>query len=304
MRVTSLRPKSDELGLRRLIDSWTVLAAIAGVAFLAMLAGSGWIGSNALTCHLVCGNETTVTILIPSGSNSQGAVGNTKPELLLIGLQGVEWVRILTDEQVEDLLRRWLGNEILEFFAPLPTIISVHITGGPGNVTVLTEWLAQQAPGSILRNSSALTKRLGTLARSVELCARVTLMVVMILTTTAIVVTIRSALVTRRDLIEIAYQLGASDSYIARRFANRGLGPYFVAGMIGALLALPVVFTFAALMPPLSTKGFSGIMTADAPFLLLPTSIMFLPLALSAMIAIIGYGTTQLTVRIWLFRLS
>ena len=304
MQLISLRPtRIDELGLRRAIDSWTTLAAITGLAFLAMLVGAGWISSNDFTRDSICDCESAATILIPSGSEPQGASGDTKIEFLLMGLQGVEWVRALTDEQIEDLLRRWLGKEIMAFFVPLPTVISVHITGGGGSVAALTERLAQQAPGSIVRISDTLRTRLRAFARCIELFARVTLIVVVTITTTVTVMTTHSALARRRDLIDLVHQLGASDGYIACRFANRGLAPYFMAGIIGGQLALSVVFTFAVLLSPLSIKGLAGILTVDAAFSLLPASVLFLPLALSLMIAIIGYGTTQFTVRIWLLRL-
>src|SRR6185437_6757705 len=106
----------------------------------------------------------------------------------------------------------------------------------------------------------------------------------------------------RREAIEIVHGLGATDGYIAARFAGRATKLAAAGGAAGAILAMPVLVTLASLAAPfggapMNTDSPGWVVSALPPglWLVLPG----LPLAAAA----IGWLTAQATVRRWLRRL-
>ena len=72
-----------------------------------------------------------------------------------------------------------------------------------------------------------------------------------------IAVATRAGLAARREAIEIVHGLGATDGYIAARFAGRATLLAATGGIAGAVLALPVLLTLANLAAPF-TGGAAG----------------------------------------------
>ena len=96
--------------------------------------------------------------------------------------------------------------------------------------------------------------------------------------------------------------LGATDGYIAARFAGRATLLAATGGIAGAILALPVLLTLAHLAAPFAggdrrdaIAGRHADRTAGRLWLTLP--------GLPAAAAAIGFLTAQGTVRRWLRRL-
>ncbi|MCW3477767.1 ABC transporter permease, partial [Rhodovastum sp. RN2-1] len=112
--------------------------------------------------------------------------------------------------------------------------------------------------------------------------------------------------------IEIVHGLGATDSYLAARFAARATRLAALGGAVGALAALPVLLLLADLAAPFAA-GMDGAprpvsLAAPAEAVLgwlsaLPRPLWLalpgLPLAAS----LIGFATAQGTVRRWLRQL-
>jgi cell division transport system permease protein len=116
-----------------------------------------------------------------------------------------------------------------------------------------------------------------------------------------IAVATRAGLSARRDAIEIVHGLGATDSYIAGRFARRATGLATAGAAIGALAALPVLLGLAMHAAPFTGQG-EGNGAAEIAAALPPALWLSLP-ALPMIAAAIGWITAQGTVRRWLRRL-
>jgi cell division transport system permease protein len=113
-----------------------------------------------------------------------------------------------------------------------------------------------------------------------------------------VAVATRAGLAARRGAIEIVHGLGASDSFIAGRFAHRATLLAASGSCLGAIVALPVLLALARLAAPFGVTD----LTPD----LLPSLPLALWLALPglpAAAAAIGWLTAQATVRRWLRRL-
>lgn len=302
MRVFSFRQAQfDELGLRRALSDRMVPFLVAAMAFLAALAIAGWLGAAVLTRHWESGAGAILTVQLPNPAQPSATGAETRlvaVQALLAAAPGVDSAETLTDAQLSTLLRPWLGADIKKLAIPVPAVIAVHMAPDTTDLTGLAAQLAKAAPGTIVEDQAAWAGRLGILARSLQLCAGLVLLIVTLVTAAVISVATCSGLAARREAIVIVYQLGATDSYIARRFATRVAALAYLGGLIGGICALPVMFLLATLAAPLAAAPGANA-TAD----LLPPLLWFLPVILPGATAVIGYVTTQILMHRWLRRL-
>ena len=305
-RIISLRPaRFDELGLRRALADRMVPFLVAAMAFLAALAIAGWMGAAALAARWESGAGSTLTVQVPKPGEPDATGSGTRlhtVETLLSAAPGVESAKALSDDQLNTLLRPWLGADLKNLAVPVPGVIAVHLTGDTRDLSGMQAQLEQKAPGTIVEDHATWAGRLATLARSLQLCSGLVLLVVALVTAAVIAVATRSGLASRRDAIMIVYQLGATDGYIAQRFAARAAVLASVGGVIGGLFALPVVFMLSNLAAPLAGATAPAPVTAAA-FAFLPLSLWLLPLILPVAAVVIGWCTTQITMRQWLRQL-
>ncbi len=158
--------------------------------------------------------------------------------------------------------------------------------------------LEVMAPGTLVERDAGWQGRLAALARSLQLCAEACLLLVVGVGAAVVGVASRAALASRREAIGIVHGLGASDGYIAGRFARRAARLAVLGGALGTAAALPVLLGLAGLAAPFADPG-----AADAGWPTLPPQLWgglaVLPLAAGA----IGWLTAQATVRRWLRRL-
>jgi cell division transport system permease protein len=117
-----------------------------------------------------------------------------------------------------------------------------------------------------------------------------------------IAVATRAGLAARREAIEIVHGLGATDGYIAARFAGRATMLAAIGALAGALAALPVLLGLAELSAPFATGPVMDGTAANA-LAALPAGLWVGLPALPVVAAAIGFLTAQGTVRRWLRRL-
>ena len=306
MPTLLLRPVGfDELGLRRALADRMLPFLVAAMALLAALAVAGWVGAATLARHWQQGAGAALTVQVPQPGDPAAEPGATRVQrvlTLLDGTPGIVSARALTPQELSDLLRPWLGAGADRLAVPLPAVIAVRLADSATDLGPLTQRLEAAAPGTLVESHDVWMRRLAVLARSLQACAGLALLLVAGVAAAVIAVATRAGLSSRREAIEIVHGLGATDGYIARRFAARATLLAGAGGLTGAVAAMPVLVTLAVLAAP-----FSGVPPATgSPFWVFaarpPTLWLLLPgLPLAA--AAIGYGTAQGTVRRWLRRL-
>jgi cell division transport system permease protein len=307
------RPRTariDDLGLRRALGDRVLPLLVAAMAFLAALALAGATGTAALARHWQQGAAAALTVQVPQPDAPAGGPADRLETVvrILLATPGVASARPLSPAELEELLRPWLGAGIARLSLPLPAVIEVHLLGAGPDLAALDARLRQAAPGTLTESHGQWVQRLAVLARSVQACAWLALALVAAVAAAVIAIGTRAGLAARRDAIEIVHGLGATDRYIAVRFARRAMVLAAAGGALGALAALPVLLALARLMapfvqgvaPPPGTPALPSWMAwigALPPELwaALPT----LPVAAAA----IGYLTAQGTVRHWLRQL-
>ncbi len=289
----------DPLGLRRALSDRLLPGLVAAMAFLAALAMGGAVAAASLAAHWRSGAGSMLTVQVPDPGSPAASGGASRAEAVravLLGQSAIADAHLLDAAELSELLRPWLGTEGA-LSLPLPAVIEVRLRGDP-DPDALERALAQAAPGTITERNGDWMRRLAALAWSLQACAGTALLVVAGVAAAVVAVAIRAGLSARRDAIEIVHGLGATDAYIAGRFAARATVLACCGASLGALAALPVLVAMASLAAPFATS--------DAPrsglAVLPPTLWAALPM-LPVVAAAIGWTTAQATVHRWLRRL-
>lgn len=295
-----LRPaRFDDLGLRRALSDRLLPSLVAAMTFLAALALAGAVAAAALSRHWQEGAGSVLTVQVPRPSDpAQGAARLDRVLAALRGTPGVRAARTVGDDELAALLRPWLGAGAGRIALPLPAVIEVRLAEPGPEMTALAARVEAAAPGTLLESHDQWVRRLSVLARSLQACAGLALAVVAFVAVAVIAVATRAGLSARRDAIEIVHGLGATDGYIAGRFARRATLLASVGAAIGAVLAMPVLIGLAGLAAP-----FHGQADLPAPVAALPLALWLALPTLPLIAAAIGWVTAQGTVRRWLRRL-
>ena len=298
-----LRPAGfDDLGVRRALSDRLLPSLVAAMAFLAALAIAGAVGASALAEHWRQGAGAVMTVQVPQpGDDIGGDTRLARVRNALASSAGIAQTHVLSDNDLEALLRPWLGSGAGRIAIPLPAVIEVRLMQGGPDRTVLARTLEAAAPGTLIEEHDRWVRSLASLARSLQACAGLALAVVAFVAAAVIAVATRAGLAARRDAIETVHGLGATDAYIARRFARRITALAALGATIGALAALPVLVKLTGLAAPFSGgEAPEGIAASLAA---MPVAIWLALPALPLLAAAIGWLTAHGTVRRWLRRL-
>jgi cell division transport system permease protein len=301
----NLRPAGfDDLGLRRALSDRLLPLLVAAMAFLAALAFAGAMATAMLAQHWQQGAAAELTIQVPTpgdpaatgtGTRLQAALGILRTEPGLVNATP------MSSDDLNALLKPWLGPAGSTLALPLPAVISVQLAAGSAVPADLQAKLAAVAPDTAMESADVWAARLSALARSLQACAAVALLVVIAVAVAVVAVATRAGLSARREAIEIVHGLGATDAYIAGRFARRAMRLAATGGAGGAIAALPVLLWLAYLAAPF-TQGANS--TGEPPPLFaLPLALWLALPALPIATAAIGFITAEGTVRRWLRRL-
>ncbi len=314
-RARLLRPAGfDELGLKRAFAPRLLPLLVAAVALLAALTLAGMLAAAGLARHWRDGAGASLTVQVPEPEAPAASGAGSRAEAVLALLRAdpaIAAARRLGDAELEALLRPWLGAAPRALGLAVPAVITLRRAAGAPPVAeeALALRLARPAPGTLVEAAGPWFARLAALARSLQALAAFALLIVGAIAALVIAIATRASLAARREALEIVHGLGASDSYIANRFAARALWLAAVGGGLGTLAALPALALlarlaapFAALMAPGAGAGVVGGGGASAAGGIVPAAALWL-VALPLSAAVIGWLTAQVTVRRWLRRL-
>jgi cell division transport system permease protein len=304
-------PGLDDLGLRRALGDRMLPLVVAAMAFLAALALAGSVGAASLARRWQEGAASVLTVQVPRPTLPAEGGGPRLDRVLALlrGTPGISEARALDDAELAELLRPWLGAGVDRLTLPLPAVVEVRLAGAGPDMAALAARLDAAAPGTTPESHGAWVRRLAVLARSLQACAWAALALVAAVAVGVIAVATRAGLMARREAIEIVHGLGATDAYIAGRFAGRAMRLAALGAAGGSLAALPVLLALAALAapfgataPPDPSQPGAG-EAALAWLAALPLPLWFALPALPVAAGLIGLVTAQGTVRTWLRRL-
>ena len=180
----------------------------------------------------------SATVLVrPSGGESVDAAAARAAEALA-GVRGVREAAALEKDKALALLQPWLGKDALADDLPVPRLVTLELDGDhPATVADMDAALKAEGVDATVDDHSLWIR---DIVRA-GLWARAAAAGVFALTAGAAAAVIafaaRSALITRREIVEVLHVSGAADGYIAGLLQRRFAGMAFGAGVLAAAAA-------------------------------------------------------------------
>lgn len=300
----------DGLGPRRKLSDRALPLLLAAMAFLAALALAGWFASATLGRQWREGAGVALTVQVPRPADPQPQGDGTRLGAvlaLLAATPGVASARALSERELADLLEPSLGRETEPPATATSAVIAIRLAKVTESQEALSRRLSGTAPGTLLQDHGSRARRLRVLARGLQACAGGAVLLVGAVAAVMVALAIRAGLSARRQAIEIVHGLGATDSYIARRFTGRATRLAAAGAGLGTLAALPALLALAQLAAPFGDRQ---AVAGGTPSHALQDALASLPLALWYALpclplgaAAIGLAMAQAAVRHWLRRL-
>ena len=222
---------------------------IAFMVFLAVLAMAGMLVLDATAARWDRGISGTLTVqIVPAESAAKDSDRLQKVLLLLGETPEVHRFETLGDAKLMALLEPWLGAAAASGDLPLPRLVDVELKPDADlDVEKLSQRMEARVPGVTIDDHSIWLERLVRLIRTVEGLATMVLVFIAFATVGTVVFTTRTGLAIHKNAIEVLHFIGAQDSYIASQFASRALTLGLKGGAIGLFLAVPTLWTIAAM---------------------------------------------------------
>jgi len=286
----------DHLGLRSAMADRLLPMLVGAMSFLAILAIAGVMAAAALAAQWRGDTGAALTVQVPDASQpAASGIGNRLNAVLAVlgATPGVTGPKALSAAELDTLLKPWLGEDAESLALPVPAVITATWSGA-GSITSLRAALDEAAPGTLAETGSRWASRVAALTSSLQDSAAAILVIVALVASAVVAIATHAGLAQRRDTIAIIHGLGALDSDIAARFALRATLLAGFGAIIGAALAVPVLLWLATLAAP-----FAGVLPQSGAPSLPPLLWAVLP-AIPLAAALIGWLTTQFTVRGWL----
>jgi cell division transport system permease protein len=290
----------DHLGLRTAMADRVMPMLVAAMSFLAALAIAGTLAAAVLAVQWNRNAGSALTVQVPDAGDPAASGGGKRIAAVLAVLgkaSGVSEVHVLSAAEIAALLKPWLGADAGQLAVPVPAVISASWSG-EGAPDGLAGAVAAVAPGSLVETGARWAARVAALTGSLQAAAVSVLLIVAVVAAAVISVATRAGLAQRREAIEIIHGLGALDGDIAGRFASRATLLAAIGGVIGGASALPVLYWLARLAAPF------GLVSPAGGVPVLPAVLWVALPAIPVAAAVIGWVTTQFTVRSWLRQLA
>lgn len=274
-----------------------VMISIAVFIFAITLAGVLSINSMLQNWNRSILGSFTVQIMPVNDSNHAKAAAETlnnqtKTIEFLQKQEAVDIVTPLSDDQLQKLIRPWLGDGIELAKLPIPRLIDVKLKPGAElNYGKLAEQLAEVSPYASLDNHKLWLNKLINFADGLKMVALTILVLVLLVNSGAIFYSTQTSLGLHRYIIEILHLMGAKDTYIAQQYARRIAWLGLMGGIVGIVLAVPAIF----LLGNLATQIEGGIISEAGLSAAAWMAILSLPLFAGAVAMITAYYTVKRT---------
>lgn len=273
------------------------------VMLMVFFAGLTMAGTLALNSMLTRWNRSisgslTVQVL-PTEENGRVNKKKTQRETqdaleILRKTVGVASANLLTDSQMKNLLKPWLGDTVLLDDLPMPNLIDVRLVPGADvDLEMLRVLLAKNTPNATLDVHKLWLGKLVGLVKTLDLLASALLSLVIATTSVIVIYVTCSSLAVHKPVIELLHQIGAHDSYISRQYAKRTVLLASAGAVTGFSCVLPILYL-------LSSKAgeIKGGLLSEARFDAASWTLLALvPLLAVALSTLTAYWTVQRTLR-------
>ena len=165
------------------------------------------------------------------------------------------------DVEVRNLLKPWLGSDVIDADIPVPALIDIRFKSVPDGAAVraLKRRLETIAPKIRIDSHSSWMAPFFDLMSSLILLTLAIFLLLLIATSAVVILAVRSTLNTHRGTIEIMHMMGGTDLQAARLFQRRVALDALLGGVVGFGAAATVILTLggriAAVEPALLAEA-------------------------------------------------
>ena len=231
---------------RRLLDEGRQTRVMQGImaimVFLTVLAaalGLGLVGGGHALDRQLAGRLTVQVV------EADAAVRGRETAAIITALRVMPVVRRVSEvnrDQLQQMLRPWLGEEGADPDLPVPAMVDVDLTDGSDATVVRVQDAARRvASQARVDRHAAWMSPVASFMRVLTWLAAGLVLLMASATAAVVVLAARSGLDTHRDTISVMHMLGATDVQVARLFQRRIALDTLIGGVIGAVLAVGVV---------------------------------------------------------------
>ncbi len=228
---------------------------VALMVFLATVILAGGLSLNAMLhrWNKDISGSLTVQITPSQIKDKDKAIEKTNQEMqtaliILRDTAGVLEARPLTDDELKNLLKPWLGDTDLLNDLPLPRMIDVTLKDGQYvDLDALADELAQHAPLASIDNHRLWLSKLIDLAYGLNVLIVSILGLVIAAASLTVVYATRTSMDVHKPIISLLHLMGAKDDYIARQYGKRTMWLGLIGGVAGVALAIPAIWGISLL---------------------------------------------------------
>jgi cell division transport system permease protein len=187
--------------------------------------------------------QATVQIIEPDPI--ERATQKVAVSRLLREIPQIDSVNSVPDGEVRNLLKPWLGNDVIDADIPVPALIDIRFKNTPDGATVraLKRRLEEAAPKIRIDSHSSWMAPFFDLMSSLILLTLAIFMLLLVATSAVVILAVRSTLNTHRSTIEIMHMMGGTDLQAARLFQRRVALDALLGGVVGFGAAAAVILT-------------------------------------------------------------
>ena len=223
---------------------WVIAIMVA----LTVLAAGGGLALDNLADRARADLAGGVTVQIVDADARARAAQTASAEAVLRELPEVRSLRVVPEEELQELVEPWLGQAADRELVPLPALIDVSLDGPASDAAVerLRSALTDAAPSARV---DAQADWLGPVFATVSALRWLVVGLIALLVFTgsaAVWLAARNALNANRDTIEIVHLLGGNDGQIARIFQRSVLIDAVIGGVFGFALGAVAIALLAA----------------------------------------------------------
>lgn len=198
----------------------------------------------------------TVQIAAPSEELSieENQMRTNKVIMFFEGLNGVEKVRLVSDQKIKKLMAPWLGADADIDSLPLPKLLNVRLKDGRTfDYKAAKASLSEVAPYASIDNHGIWLKKLIKSASSLKVLSLFILLLVLTAALFSLFYAVGTSLKVHQNIIEILHIMGATDSYVAKQYAFRSFWVGLISSICGMLITLLALFAVSKLSSGLET---------------------------------------------------
>ncbi len=220
-----------DLPLNRGPGSGFLTLLIGLMAFLATLTLAASFALSGMTARWSSGLENKATVEVPA----QGPEGKLLEPMAVEGLAADIDIALkaqpavlsshrLSQEEIRDLVRPWLGDSALPDKVPLPGLISLELVNSePETIGELTRVVTDKAPGAKIDTHESWLHDLLRFTGGLKTAAFLLSLAIGCTAATAVAGAVQARMAIHSTDVELLHLIGASDSYIAGQFQRHFL---------------------------------------------------------------------------------